>query len=100
MTEISRAAVAHIANALFTEGDGEIFLDYLRSLTINQVLSPPIEASEVIYMEGRRSVYADIIQLIETSEKLKSQNGVSDGRSVTSLWDRANSRISRDDRSS
>lgn len=97
MTVLTKATIAHAAYSVLTKGDGEILLEYLKSVTINRVLEPPLEASEVIYNEGRRSVYADLIALIETAEILRAKNGEKDGRSVTSLWDRANSRLDRTD---
>ena len=90
----SKATIAHNAHKFFTSRDGEIVIDYLRSITMNTVLQPPIDPNEAVYMEGRRSVYADIMQLIETAERLLEKQGADkDGRTVTNLWNRANNRI-------
>ena len=97
MGKITKATIAHCAYNILTKGDGEVLMDYLKSVTIHRVLEPPLEASEVIYNEGRRSVYADLVSLIETAEMLRANNGEDNGRSVTSLWDRANSRLDRTD---
>ena len=95
--QIAKSTVAHLATNFFESKDGEIVLEYLRSITMNTILQPPIDPSEAVYMEGRRSVYADIIKLIETSNKLKAAETGTNER-VTNIFTRANNRVGGDTR--
>ena len=92
---IEKTTVAHLAANFFESKDGEIVLDYFRTILINQVLDPPFDALELAYVEGRRSVYADMIKLIETSNKLKAAENGTDER-VTNNFNRASDRINPD----
>ena len=97
MKQIAKSTVAHLATNFFESKDGDIVLEYLRSITMNTILQPPIDPSEAVYMEGRRSVYADIMNLIETSNKMKAaENGSNE--LVTNIFTRASNRIGGDTR--
>ncbi|MGY9001795.1 MAG: Bbp19 family protein [Rhodospirillales bacterium] len=74
-----------------SDPEGKAVMDYLKSITVNQVASPPFDALYLAYQEGRRSIVAEMqsmaAEAITISEKRAKPN---DGRDI-------NRRINSDD---
>jgi hypothetical protein len=64
-----------------SDPEGKAVMDYLKSITVNQVASPPFDGLYLAYQEGRRSIVAELqsmaAEAITISEKRAKPN---DGR--------------------
>lgn len=54
---------------LFRGSDGDLALDYLRRMTLDQALGPQIGDSHLRHLEGQRFIVRHIINLVQQGRK-------------------------------